>query len=157
MNWFVFSNTDQLVYKPLPVTKRFVLRAPEVNMHVKVIVKVADMDTTRRQGTPHNVHLKQGQTIDTGGRVVRGPFNPNGPTDVANLYHFHTKSRKEFIAKRMRGRSDLANAGYSREQAEQEADSLQPGVVFDDSAWQLLKEVAPRYRVFDGYEGWRRK
>lgn len=143
VNWYMYRSIDQLIYKPLPVTKRFVYREVHVNQHVNF------------------VNLKKGKSqVDTRGKVLKGPFNPDGPTNVAVLHHYWTKSQKEFIAKKMRGRAGAAGkSAYTEEEAIRMMDPLKNSTLirthrFDDSAWQTLKDVAPRYRYFDTLTEW---
>ena len=112
----------------------------------------------------HYPHLKNGNQHDTNGRVFSGPYNKNGPLDVAAFHHYHTKSYGEYVKKRQRGRSDI-NHETERMKVYNEAitffeDALEKNssgklglaetdVVFDDSAWTLLKKVSPGYAVFD--------
>ena len=79
-----------------------------VNMHVKSIVRLSDMNLTE---APH-VHyptlpMLNGNQHDTNGNIFRGAFNPSGPTNVAVLHHYMTKSFEEYKDKRVRGRADL--------------------------------------------------
>jgi hypothetical protein len=154
INWFWFTTSGRLLYEPLPVTQRFVYREQDVNQHVKSIIYLQNMDMTRRVH-PHYAYLKDNRhQTDTNGREFKGPYNIGGPTDTAVLHHYWTKSRKEFVRKKMRGRSDSADSNVNLTDAEQQADSMPSGAVFDDSAWKLLKELVPKYRVFDAYESW---
>ena len=54
---------------------------------------------------PHYLHLKNGNQHDTNGKVFWGPFNKNGPLDVAAIHHYHKKSYGEYVKKRQRGRA----------------------------------------------------
>lgn len=103
LNWLMFGSNGHQDYSPEPVTKRFTRRAASVNLHVKVIVKTSDFI---RMTSPHSVETHYG-TQDTTGKRVNGPFNPNGPIDVACIHHYFTKSANEFRAKIARGRSDI--------------------------------------------------
>ena len=111
-----------------------------------------------RKPHAHFVYLKEGKKqIDTTGKAFRhiGPFNVDGPKDTAVLHHYHTKSSNEYLKKKMRGRADIANASLGILDAKEMLNNMPArDTVFDDSAWQLLKEVAPKYQVFDDYEGW---
>jgi len=91
--------------------------------------------------------------VDTNGKSLgNSPFNPGGPTDVAVIHHYVTKSREEYIAKYMRGRSDI-HTRRSIEDAEKIANLTMKEHMFDstydDSAWVRLKEMVPEYRMFD--------
>ncbi len=99
----------------------------------------------------------------------------DGPTDTAVLHHYMTKSFEEYKDKKIRGRADLpdwtpSNPGYDYKKMVKQAtvdfeDALLnngnicrsiegrvsgqiPGT-FDDSAWSLMKKVAPKYALYD--------
>ena len=76
VNWLLFGPSGQTVYKPLPVTKRFVYRENETNLHIKSIVRLSDMNLTE---APH-VHyptlpMLNGDQHDTNGKVFKGAFS----------------------------------------------------------------------------------
>jgi hypothetical protein len=199
INWVWFSFNGKLLCDAKPVTKRFLYRDPNVNhqlvnRHVKSIVRPEDMKM--KTSNVHYPHLKNGNQHDTNGTVFSGPFNNNGPLDVAAFHHYGTKSYGEYVKKRIRGRSDI-NDETERMKVYNEAitffeDALEKNssgnlgladvifddltrtewtenltraewteyssgklglaetdVVFDDSAWTLLKKVSPGYAVFD--------
>jgi hypothetical protein len=71
--------------------------------------------------------------------------------DVAVLHHYGIKSREEFIQKRLRGRADLALNQTQMAQNLKEAieEDLDVGTVYDDSAWRLLCDRVPKYKMYD--------
>jgi hypothetical protein len=94
--------------------------------------------------SPHFVMLRnETKQIDTNGRVIDGPFNPNGPTDVAVLYHYRYKSLEEWRYKGcVRGRADIPE----KDQCNLTAPS---GDVLDDTAWKAMKKYVPRMKIYD--------
>jgi len=108
INWAMFSFNGKLLCDAKPVTKRFVYRDPNVNdnKHVKSIVRLDDMQMNSKPHA-HYPRLKNGNQHDTNGTVFSGPFNKNGPLDVAAFHHYNTKSYGEFVKKSQRGRADL--------------------------------------------------
>jgi hypothetical protein len=154
INWFVFFNSGRVHYEPLPVTKRFLYRHAVLDDYVKIIVKLEHLNVTEPFWSPHHVPLKKDKkVIDTNGHAVKDAWNTDGPRDVVTLHHYHTKSRKEYIRKKMRGESSKGNKRQWSE-AEDLVDEFLSSrglnaSIFDDSAWQLMKEIAPKYRVFD--------
>jgi hypothetical protein len=44
--------------------------------------------------------------MDTNGKLFKGPFNINGPSDVAYLNHYHNKTREDWMLRCERGRVD---------------------------------------------------
>jgi len=149
VNWIMFGTSGRLTYEPLPVTKRFQYREETVNRHVKVIVKVSDL----KGGVTAHVASTTHGTKDSNGKKVSGPFNPNGPSDVVLLYHYHPKSFKEYIAKRVRGRVSVVDqkgkGQYDKLVKNAQAGKAPNGTVFDDTAWQFLKKQVPWYAKFD--------
>ena len=171
VNWYMFLNSDGWnLPNHEPVTRRFLYRETTVNQHVKTIARVQDIADTKLNSDPHNfVELRSGNYHDSNGNPVEGPFHENGPTDVVVLHHYVTKSRKEYLLKKTRGRADLDQThGKMKNEAEaviKEAranldrslasDALPrnndttSGKIFDDSAWKFLKEKVPAYALFD--------
>jgi hypothetical protein len=98
LNWYLYGTSGHEKQTPEPVTKRFVRRQEFVNDHVKSICCIADVETI------YNAHfpiLKQSHASqhDTTGHIFQGPFNPNGPTDVACVNHYWCKSKEEYAVR----------------------------------------------------------
>lgn len=154
INWYMFHTSNEVIYRPLPVTYRFQYRDAHVNEHVKSIVRLDDMDMNKAPHA-HFAHLKDhAQHYDSNKTQIvtpthPGPFNPNGPTDIAVLHHYRTKSQKEYVDKTMRGRADLLLVEVDRAKVIAESHKLPAGAVWDDSAWELLKKNVPKYRIFE--------
>ena len=76
VNWFLFGPSGQTVYKPLPVTKRFVYRENETNLHIKSIVRLGDTNLTAA-GHVHypTLPMLNGDQHDTNGKVFKGAFS----------------------------------------------------------------------------------
>jgi Glycosyl transferase family 2 len=158
INWRYFGMSGKKVYEPLPVTKRFQYRFPEeavINHHVKAIVRLEDLDMRKMEhwNNPHYFPLlNRTVRLDTNGSRVKGPFNPVGKVDVVALYHFGFKSMKEYIAKRTRGRADAERDEAQIAAMVAEAEDLRKSSdanVFDDTAWRMMKELVPRYNLYD--------
>jgi hypothetical protein len=163
INWAWFSFNGKLLCDFKPVTKQFLYRDQNVNQHVKSIVRLEDMQM--KISSAHYPLLKNGNQHDTNGTVFSGPFNKNGPLDVAALHHYHSESYGEYVKKRQRGRADIDDETkrmnvfnqaltFFEDALENNSSGklgLETNVVFDDSAWTLLKKVspAPGYAVFD--------
>jgi hypothetical protein len=95
INWFIFTMSNQTVYEPLPVTKRFQFRT-EAHINTKVIVKTQDFRGSRN---PHSCSVRKGTyQHDTSGNLITtqtGASNHAKPMDVAALHHYRYKSMKE--------------------------------------------------------------
>ena len=131
LNWYVFGSSGEKGYRPKPVRQRFRRRGREVHHHVKSIVRV---DDAMFMINAHVAELYLGcWARDTSGKAVTGASNPGGPTDVAVIHHYFTKSLGEFVRKRARGMAD-------REMGDVRPDSDFAGhdlnEVEDDSAWR---------------------
>ncbi len=164
INWLLVRPVeDDLLYSPLPVTKRFQHRESRGSKMIKSIVKLSDMDTSLsgKLGI-HKFQLKdkEEKIHDTRGRYFDGLRNPWGSRhDVASLYHFSTKSFKENLVKRLKGDSAYA---YKPEddpklkEAKEKFDEafsnpqLRPGGLKHDGAlWEAMKKYVPKYAAFD--------
>lgn len=112
INWFIMTSSGERTYRPRPVTSRFVAGEGSPDGFVKPIARLQDM-MKKPSGGPHNVRIRDFEKkIGTGMDYhdtmllpVNGHFNKRKPRDVALLYHYNTKSWKELIGKRMRGRA----------------------------------------------------
>lgn len=138
LNWFMFGQNGQKSYRPEPVTRRFTERT-EVNQHVKSVVHLRDL---QEMVNPHYPRVTGGQH-DTNNHSFAGPFNPNGPTDVAVIHHYWTKSVDEFRVKAcVRGRADADDYAACNMNGT-------IGDIFDNTGWLELKKRVPWYSVFD--------
>lgn len=132
LNWLLFGSSGHAEYAPEPVLKRFQRRDARPNPHVKSIVRLRDAVVMTNAHAPA---LTMGRWArDTSGRAVAGALHHQGPSDVAAVHHYFTKSRGEFAAKRARGRSDN---GAVRDAAEFDHHDLNH--VHDSSAWDFAR------------------
>ena len=133
LNWHMFGSGGETEYRAEPVRKRFTRRAARVDQHVKTIVRLGDM---LHHIGPHHVALREGATQhDTSGRRFHGPFNPEGPDDVACIHHYFVKSRGEFARKIRRGRSD-----GNPDRCMREFEAHDVNEVEDASAWTFMPD-----------------
>ena len=100
LNWFMFGSWGITTRKDNSLIKMFTNRNKQVNEHIKVIVN-KNSNTTMM--LPHNTHK---HTMDTNGKFFMGPFNHNGPTDVAYINHYHSKTKEDWELRCKRGRVD---------------------------------------------------
>lgn len=112
INWYIFGTSNQQAYSSQPLVKRMRYREEKVNQHVKCILCIQDVAFI------YNAHfaiLKNGTiTRDTNGKDIRGPFNPDGPTDVAQINHYYYKSMQEHIDRRG-GEAKFSGDGCKRQ------------------------------------------
>jgi len=99
-NWYMFGNLEKRERTSNSLIKEFTKRGSGPNEHIKVMVK---RDSGNRFQLPHNCF---NPSMDTDGKVFRGPFNYNGPMDVAYLNHYHNKTREDWMDRCRRGRVD---------------------------------------------------
>ena len=99
-NWYMFGNLGKRERTSNTLIKEFTKRNSQPDQHIKVMVK---RDSGNRFMLPHNCH---GPSMDTNGKIFHGPFNPNGPMDVAYLNHYHNKTREDWMDRCRRGRVD---------------------------------------------------
>lgn len=135
-NWYLFGDSGLSGFSPRPVTERFVHRGGAVNQHVKTICRAVAVKT---MSCHHAEYMPGKRAVDTLGRHVDGPFNPEGPVDTAVIHHYFTKTREEFTEKRNRGK---AWAGGLRNPAE--FDAHNENEVYDNSAMLIYKQSKER-------------
>lgn len=136
LNWYMFGSAGKLYYEPEPVTKRFQYRAEHIDKHIKTIARTA---CVLRMGI-HECYMMapySGFPHDTNGKIVTGPYNPNGPTDVAVIHHYNAKSYEEYSWKVARGRAD--NGDTRTMDQFQDADR-NANAVIDTSAWDYYQQ-----------------
>jgi hypothetical protein len=149
VHWRMFGTNGSEAYSPRPVTERFQMRAPNIDDHIKTIAHLSDVDP-RASPFIHYVYLKQNKVaVDTAGNIVKNRArNHKKPADVALLYHYKTKSFKEYIAKRKRGQADDAKVD---EKLLEEAKGRKIGFkadVYDSTMWMKMKEYVPKYAIY---------
>ena len=157
LNWYMFDYNNQTKYKPIPVTKRFQTREKEINQHVKVVLRT---DLIGDCGGFYNVHAYAYEdtsiaTVDTTGkRLETDPwFNIGGPSDVAVIHHYYSKSLEEYVLRCARGRAD---APIPHEPTCKSKEEILEGwrqrhldSVLDISAWEALKYKVPKYEKYE--------
>ncbi len=176
INWlFYYPGPKDVIYSPLPVTKRFMYRDKKAITATKSIVKLSSLDLESKFWERdfykpaiciHIFPLKEGQgsTHDTNGQNFTSFQNPNMPlTDVVTLRHYNKRSYKEYVTKRMKGQSDdeqkrksnrlITQAQGEFAEALETNNRTEPGVelVFDDSVWVTMKKLVPKYAMFDNF------
>lgn len=101
VHWVLFGSNGHSVRLPGDVRSRFTRRASQVDPHYKSIVRIGAADTFADPHRPAKCLVR-----NTRGEAIATVAPP--PGDVAVLFHYFTKSREEFEAKRMRGRADVS-------------------------------------------------
>jgi hypothetical protein len=100
LNWIFYGNLGKLTREGNSLIKQFPMRSSTTDKHIKVIV---NSRSGERMQLPHNTF---GTSIDTNGKIFQGPFNPNGPMDVAYINHYHNKTKEDWDLRCKRGRVD---------------------------------------------------
>jgi hypothetical protein len=147
LNRYVFDFHNQMTYEPLPVTKRF-----QTRWTTPVDERVTTISRTKARIKPD---YKTSSSVDTNGKRVRGFTNPNGPTNVAVIHHYSTKSVQEFMSRCQNGeRATTKNdwtthvpCSWPKDKAVRYLQNLTDthGATWDDSAWQTLRTNVPMY------------
>lgn len=130
LNWVLFGSSGETGYRPEPVLQRFQRRQAGVDPHVKSLVRPGCVWSL---WNPHRPMLAHGTCVDTSGAPVDGPLHPDGPSDVAVVHHYFTKSAEEFRAKVARGRADEQGRRDAGEFARHDLND-----VHDSSAWDFF-------------------
>jgi hypothetical protein len=155
LHWRVMGTGGQEVYSPQPLTKRFRYRtALNGSDTIKSIARLEHVDLTKLPHA-HYPQMKAGyKRLATSGKRStdhRSP-EPGSSLDVAVIYHYSYKSYREYLIKRsVRGRAtvnatDASHAGLIQQAKEKK---IPVGVVRDDTAWEAMKLVVPKYRHYD--------
>jgi hypothetical protein len=100
LNWFIYGSFGLMNRYCNSLLTMFHNRNKNTDQHIKVLVNARSGE---RMQLPHNT---LGHAMDTNGKVFRGPFNPNGPSDVAVINHYHNKTREDWMLRCDRGRVD---------------------------------------------------
>jgi adenylate kinase family enzyme len=103
MNWYMFGSNNKLVRdneNKNSLIKQFTFRDKDVNHHIKTLLNLKSEST---MSLPHNPSNK---LMDTNRNFFRGPFNPNGPTDIIQLNHYYYKTYEDWLILCNRGQSD---------------------------------------------------
>jgi hypothetical protein len=100
LNWVMYGSLGILNRTSNSLLKTFTKRNNNTDQHIKVIV---DCKSNSTMTLPHNTDKL---SMDTNGHKFSGPFNPNGPMDVAYINHYHSKTKEDWILRCERGRAD---------------------------------------------------
>ena len=101
INWVFFGdNNHNGVIDDYSVISRFIKREKKVNNHVKSIVKLTP-ELRMLVHNPSNTVI-----VDTNKCAFKSSFSPKQYDDIAQLNHYFTKTKEEFIKKVERGRAD---------------------------------------------------
>jgi hypothetical protein len=151
ISWIYMGSSNRTIYEPMPVSYRFNLRVGNhTNMHIKTIAVLSSINIDGKFHCHYLPLKRRFRTMDTNGKKIKGPFNRNGPENVAALYHFFSKSNKEFVLKRIRGRADTVK--FDKSYYETLNDSFKgwnAGDVRDDSVWNTMKKNVPKYSYYE--------
>lgn len=100
LNWTFFGNLGKVSRESNSLIKQFPMRNKGTDQHIKVLLNARSGE---RMQLPHNTF---GPAMDTNGHTFMGPFNPNGPMDVAYINHYHNKTKEDWELRCKRGRVD---------------------------------------------------
>jgi len=141
INWYLFGTAGNQGYSPEPVVKRFRYKSATMDRHVKGICCIRDIATV------YNAHfaiMTNGTcTKDTNGKEIRGPYNDDIPSDVAQINHYFVKSHDEHVARR--GQGGFCGDGNARLLVSDEA-IRDANTIYDDAAWVFYKTRVKKCR-----------
>ena len=100
LNWVLHGSLNKEKRESNSLLKTFNMRNKNVDKHIKVLVKTK---SNHKMILPHNCFEP---AMDTNQKIFTGPFNFNGPTDIAYISHFRNKTKEDWDLKCKRGRSD---------------------------------------------------
>ena len=108
LNWQLFyfdsQREDTLKYDPRPVTQRFQQRLVQ-SPHDKNVKTIARTDMIKKTNVHNHFYKYNAQSVDTSGIRPVFPYgiHAGGPTNLAAIYHYRTKSLEEYQSKCHRG------------------------------------------------------
>lgn len=114
IQWAMFGSSGHLERPSGLVSESYTWRAARPNMHVKTICRPSLFREESRFVNPHYMTgssyvFADGSPVQWGvrpdGRAAWGKLARNGPSDLAQINHYWTKSRADFEAKLARGRA----------------------------------------------------
>ena len=100
LNWFLFGSGDKKTRESISLLQQFKYRNSKVDKHIKVIM---NLKSKFHMVLPHNANIP---VFDTNRKLILGPFNENGPTDVAYINHYRNKTYEDYSLRCKRGRAD---------------------------------------------------
>jgi len=100
VNWVFFGPNGITNRNGNSTLNQFFMRQNGVDKHIKTILKLSS------GGQMVNPHCSDISVIDTNRKSVYGPFNYDGPDDVAQLNHYFYKTYEDWVIKCERGRAD---------------------------------------------------
>ena len=107
ISWVLFGNNnlDTVLNNDYSLIRRFTKREKKVNTHVKCIIK-------SRNSTIMDIHNPSNtRWVDPNKNINHGPFASSPSDNIAQLNHYFSKTKEEFIEKCNRGRADTP-AGF---------------------------------------------
>jgi hypothetical protein len=102
INWFIFgcNGHEMVIDGNYNVLERFTMRQANINPHIKCIVNI------RKEDIFMKIHDPDCSWVDTSGKINYGYLNHEGNDEIAQINHYFTKTKEEFIKKVDRGRAD---------------------------------------------------
>jgi hypothetical protein len=141
INWYLYGDSNLKESTNEPVTKRFTWRGSNVNEITKAIIQC---ENTKTINDIHgmNEYTNQARLKDTAGKTLNAGLNPGGPTNVAVINHYFSKTRPEYEIKRARGKADRTNIRKNSE-----FDSHNLNEVEDDSAYKIYLKAQENMKM----------
>lgn len=175
VNWMLFGSANKSMYSPLPVTKRFQYREETPFGVIKTIVKASDFSGVRNahavlvkppaliRTTKHKGAIHKAQFLNAS---KTGASDAEMPSSAILLHHYRYMSDKEYNDKNcnrghmngMKACSFRTGKTFTQKElsdtGKPEHLATRSGTVYDDSAWQLLCNRVPKYRIFNDELAW---
>ena len=130
LSWIMFGTNHETEYREEPVTKRFQKCSNQVHLQFK---SICQLQYIQNYLNPHMPILSENRLImDTNRTPIQSFDHLNGPSDVAVIHHYYTKSEQEFREKIERGRADIVE---KRSLTELDEIHHKNNDVFNDDAW----------------------
>jgi hypothetical protein len=104
LNWYMYGSLGIKKRQCNSLIKMFKMRNEHPNQHIKIII---NKNVNKKFGSIIlNPHYSTKKSMDTNGKFFNGPFNPDGPTDVAYINHYYYKTKEDWELRCIRGKAD---------------------------------------------------
>lgn len=102
INWQFYGSGGKEKRESNSVIKQFTRKQKDVDHHIKSIIYLKINQWMERGHNPDH------PTYDTNGKEVKGPWNEDGPTDIAIINHYKDKTKEDYEIFIQRGQVDVS-------------------------------------------------
>ena len=146
LSWKMFGDNGlmDVIDEDYNVVDRFTKCGAKFNKHIKTLLNIKLSKNMFHFVNPHFVDaaLKYDIIVDASKKhFIKGPFDFQANTDVAQLNHYYCKTRAEFANKIANGRADCPNGGKDNMRTFQHFDDANQNEIEDLTAKCFMHNV----------------